>query len=596
MKEMVEEILTAAKESTYDFQKTAYPEDPLRHLFSDWVSYYRLKWAIARVLQPKSILEIGVRFGYSALAFLDSSPSARYVGIDLDIPTFGGSVGAIHWARKACSQYNAEFVIADSMKMERFPGGRYDLIHVDGQQDGSGTMHDLMLATSQASYILLDGYFWSRANLFAASEFLYRYRDLIESSHVIPGYAGELLIKLKIQDASSASAGAERTIVSSSGFTRDCYLYDELYRHAGGVMLENTCLATIARLASAGPVERALDIQCGGGDLSIKLAERGFEVTAIDDSQKAIQIAREAINGSQRFSSLISLQCTDINGTDLRGQYGVAVAVDVVEHMKPFELDRLYQRIAEHLSQDGLFIVHTYPNLWYCKYEHRRRLKIANQIGAYLPAEPRSRHELFMHINEQSPRVLKRQLGQYFPYVHLWFGNPENVGENLQRKFSISEMRAAPDLFAVASHSPIPLAKLLSQTRMEALDESEVKRIELSLSSYPSKMRTGSHHTLSVELRNNSIKDLKSVAPYPVHLAYHWLSAEGKFVEFDGERTVIVPDAKAGSSDVYEMKVATPVHPGCFLLRVTLVQERIRWFDQIPNGVYCDLEIACSAF
>jgi len=201
-----------------------------------------------------------------------------------------------------------------------------------------------------------------------------------------------------------------------------------------------------------------------------------------------------------------------------------------------------------------------------------------------------------MHINEQSPRVLKRQLGQYFPYVHVWFGHPENVGENLQRKFSISEMRAAPDLFAVASHSPIRVAKLLSQTRMEALDEVEVKRIEMSVGSYPSKMRTSSRHTLSVELRNNSMTDLKSVAPYPVHLAYHWLSAEGKLVEFDGERTLIVPDAKAGSSDVYEISVATPVQPGSFLLRVTLVQEGIRWFDQVPNGVYCDLEIACSTF
>src|ERR1700736_2008544 len=101
MTNMIEEIRTTAERSTYDFRETAYPEDPLRHLFPDWVSYYRLKWAIARVLQPESILEIGVRYGYSALAFLSASPSARYVCVDLDLPTFGGSVGAVHWARKA---------------------------------------------------------------------------------------------------------------------------------------------------------------------------------------------------------------------------------------------------------------------------------------------------------------------------------------------------------------------------------------------------------------------------------------------------------------------------------------------------------------
>src|SRR5580692_7612685 len=126
MTNMVEEILTLAAESTYDFRETAFPDDPLRHLFLEWVSYYRMKWAIASVLQPKSILEIGVRYGYSAVAFLNASPSARYLGIDLDVAAFGGSVGAINWARQACSKYQAEFLVADSTKLDRFPGGSYD--------------------------------------------------------------------------------------------------------------------------------------------------------------------------------------------------------------------------------------------------------------------------------------------------------------------------------------------------------------------------------------------------------------------------------------------------------------------------------------
>jgi hypothetical protein len=55
---MVEEILTVAQASNYDFRTTAYPEDPLRHLFPEWVSYYRMKWAIARV--PLRLLGSGV--------------------------------------------------------------------------------------------------------------------------------------------------------------------------------------------------------------------------------------------------------------------------------------------------------------------------------------------------------------------------------------------------------------------------------------------------------------------------------------------------------------------------------------------------------
>src|ERR1039458_4621811 len=56
----------------------------------------------------------------------------------------------------------AEFLIADSQKMSSFPGGSYDLIHIDGQQDGKGTLHDLDLALGQGRYILVDGYFWTR--------------------------------------------------------------------------------------------------------------------------------------------------------------------------------------------------------------------------------------------------------------------------------------------------------------------------------------------------------------------------------------------------------------------------------------------------
>jgi hypothetical protein len=77
--QMFDEILQTAQSCAYDFRQTACPKDPLRHLFEVWVPYYRTKWAIVPVLQPKTILEIGVRFGYSALAFLNACPRARYL-------------------------------------------------------------------------------------------------------------------------------------------------------------------------------------------------------------------------------------------------------------------------------------------------------------------------------------------------------------------------------------------------------------------------------------------------------------------------------------------------------------------------------------
>jgi 2-polyprenyl-3-methyl-5-hydroxy-6-metoxy-1,4-benzoquinol methylase len=595
---MLDAILNTARESKYDFRETAYSEDPLEHLFPDWISYYKLKWAVARVLQPKSILEIGVGYGYSALAFLNASPSARYVGIDFESPIFGGTLDAINWARNACGQYDAKFVTATSTKTEQLLEERYDLIHIDGRQVGERTMHDLLVASRQAKYILAGGYFSSRQSFLSTSEFLFRYRDLIELYYVIPGYTGELLVKMKPVDGlndtpSRASSGDLRGAYTKDYYLLNCQGY-EAFKRTLGARLEDPRLQAVARLAGASTTYRALDLGCGRGELSIELARRGFEVTAIDYSENAIQIAREATSHSPKLSYLISLECNDVNAASLRGPYGIAVAADLIEHMKPSELDRLYQRTADHLARDGLFIIHTYPNLWYYKYEHPRRLRIARQIGAYLPDEPRTRYELLMHINEQSPRVLKRQLRKYFKHVLVWFGNPEEVGQNLGRRFSIREISAAPDLFAVASHSPISVAKLLAQVRMEPLTETDAHKIGIALRSSPSRMRIGGRYPILVELLNGASTDLRSADPYPVHLAYHWLKTSGQYLIFEGERSRVTPDTRSSGSDIYEMGVTAPDVPGNYVLRITLVQERIRWLDQVPYRVYCDVPIACE--
>jgi predicted O-methyltransferase YrrM len=595
---MIEEILKNAKESTYDFRVTAYPEDPLHHLFEEWVPYYRMKWAIARVLQPSSILEIGVRFGYSAMAFLHAVPSARYVGIDINAESFGGSVGAIEWAQRATAPYQTDFIIADSTKMKRFPGDRFDLIHIDGQQDGVATLHDLVLASSQANYILVDGYFWSRQNFFSASEFLYQYRDAIEYYQVIPGYAGELLIRVKSQRFAVTDQPIEASSTLRDAYTEQYYLSNcegyEAFKRTLGAKLEDIRLEVIARLCRTVSSGRALDLGSGRGELSMELARQGFRVTAIDYSPDAVKIAREAISRSPQLSSSIFLQCTDVNSAVLQGPYRVAVAADLVEHMPPSELEQLYQKTANNLDQDGLFIVHTYPNLWYYQYEYARRLRLATQIGAYLPAEPRTRYELLMHINEQSPRVLKRQLRKYFRHVLVWFGSPSQPGENLARKFRIGELRAAPDLFAIASHKPIPVSKLLAQLRMDALPVPILRKVELKVRSFLSRMRTGARQMIAVELRNGTKVNLRSLPPYPIHLSYHWVTMDGHYEMFGGHRTQLRPDSMAGSSVSYEMSVTSPSKPGIYWLRVTLVQESIRWFDQSPTSLYHDVQIGCD--
>jgi 2-polyprenyl-3-methyl-5-hydroxy-6-metoxy-1,4-benzoquinol methylase len=580
-------ILELASTSDYDFRHSTNPADPLKHLFDDWVSYYRLKWAIARVLQPKRILDIGVRFGYAAAAFLDACPNAMYLGIHADSEDFGGHKGAIEWARRITREYSADYLIADSKQLDEFPGGPYDLIHIDGRQDGARWIQGLLKALPKGRHILFDGYFGTRTNFQHVSEFLYCHRDVIESCVILPGYAGELLITPR--QAAGTSGRASTSLDLRSAYTASYYLADcggfEEYKRDKGLSLGDWRLRAVADLAELAPIGRALDLGCGRGELSVHLARLGHEVSAVDYSDTAIQLAQAAAeNAALAGAPHINFQCADVNAVDLAGSYNVVVASDLIEHLVPAELDRLYSRIASHLSPGGLFIIHTFPNAWYYEYGHALRLRQARKVDAYVPLEPRTRYEQLMHINEQSPRVLRHQVQAYFPHVLLWFATRDLASpfENLRRRFTKSEMRSAEDLFVIASHAPVDPAALGARLAMPPI--TLPIGLSLEVQEMPSTASKGSLFSAKVRLANTSRVNLKSQAPNPVHLSYHCYSETRQAVAFEGMRTKI-PTVRAGSAEEIEMQLAAPLLPGKYLFRITLVQEWVAWFDEPPQNL-----------
>ena len=67
---------------------------------------------------------------------------------------------------------------------------------------------------------------------------------------------------------------------------------------------------------------------------------------------------------------------------------------------------------------------------------------------------------------------------------------------------------------------------------------------------------------------------------YAVHLSYHWLDQKGSPVVFDGLRTPLPRDLKAGESADLKARIQAPAKPGKYTLEVTLVQERAAWFPE----------------
>jgi hypothetical protein len=60
---MIDKIKKIYSETNFDFRVFSNPDDKLSYLFTEWVPYYRMKYAICKEINPQSILEIGVRYG-----------------------------------------------------------------------------------------------------------------------------------------------------------------------------------------------------------------------------------------------------------------------------------------------------------------------------------------------------------------------------------------------------------------------------------------------------------------------------------------------------------------------------------------------------
>ena len=116
--------------------------------------------------------------------------------------------------------------------------------------------------------------------------------------------------------------------------------------------------------------------------------------------------------------------------------------------------------------------------------------------------------------------------------------------------------------------------------RMNALAEAESEQLSLNADTPPESVEAGGLFWLNAHLTNYTTQNVCAGAPHPVNLAYHWVAAATREIAvFDGERTAVLPELAAGNAGTFRMFIKAPPQPGEYLLRVALVQERVRWMD-----------------
>jgi len=138
-----------------------HPND--RGYINGYIGYCYHKFCIARRYNPKTIIEIGVRAGYSAYAFLCAVPEASYYGLDAENGTHGGEGGPyMSWTRELLSRFKkVTLQVIDTQKVTSLDICKADLIHVDGDHSQRGVEHDLELVLpylADGGVILVDDF------------------------------------------------------------------------------------------------------------------------------------------------------------------------------------------------------------------------------------------------------------------------------------------------------------------------------------------------------------------------------------------------------------------------------------------------------
>ncbi|GIN71001.1 methyltransferase [Bacillus sp. J14TS2] len=136
-------------------------------------------------------------------------------------------------------------------------------------------------------------------------------------------------------------------------YGRFAYVYDELMSDVP----YHKWLQLVERETQANQVngKQILEIACGTGELSVLLAQSGYEVTGVDLSSDMLMVAHEK---TESIRENIQFYEQDMSKLEDLGTYSiVTIFCDSLNYLQSSDqVVQTFQRVFTHLDQDGLFL------------------------------------------------------------------------------------------------------------------------------------------------------------------------------------------------------------------------------------------------
>lgn len=175
-----------------------------------------------------------------------------------------------------------------------------------------------------------------------------------------------------------------------------------------------------------------LDIGCGRGEICKIMALKGAHVVGTDYSSSSLRISIKSSEMEPRAANNTSFVESDAKYLPLITEsFDVILMLEIVEHLHPWELELALRNVFRILKPGGMFLVHTAPNKWRWTILYTLARFLVRAIkGTRLPRDGRSPTDQQVHVNEQTPFSLWRNLRRAGFATKLWTEDAEGKGSS----------------------------------------------------------------------------------------------------------------------------------------------------------------------